>query len=103
MITIKECSILFSAIILYKWAATFALGVIFYKSGTEIDLFIKMIILFTSFGPIGIIIGMLCRDAGNLIKGIMQSIPGLTFIYVGASEVIFEEFSLSKKTNIKFL
>ncbi len=103
MNTIKECSILFSAIILHKWAAAFALGINFYKSGTETDLFIKMILLFTSFGPIGIIIGMIFSDAGNLIKGIMLSISGGTFIYVAASEVIVEEFSLSKKTNIKFL
>ncbi len=103
MNTIKECSILFSAIILHKWAASFALGISFYKSGTEKELFIKMILLFTCFGPIGVIIGMIFSDAGNLIKGIMLSISGGTFIYVAASEVIVEEFSLSKKTNIKFL
>ena len=103
MNTIKECSILFSAIILHKWAAAFALGISFYKSGTDTDLFIKMIIIFTSFGPLGIIIGMIFSDAGNLMKGIMLSISGGTFIYVAASEVIVEEFSLSKKTNIKFM
>ena len=103
MNTIKECSILFTAIILHKWAAAFALGISFYKSGTETELFIKMILLFTSFGPLGIIIGMIFSDAGNLIKGIMLSISGGTFIYVAASEVIVEEFSLSKKTNVKFL
>ena len=103
MNTIKECSILFSAIILHKWAAAFALGISFYKSGTEKELFIKMILIFTSFGPLGIIIGMLFSDAGFLIKGIMLSISGGTFIYVAASEVIVEEFSLSKKTNIKYL
>jgi zinc transporter 1/2/3 len=103
MNTLKECSILFSAIILHKWAAAFALGISFYKSGTETELFIKMILLFTSFGPLGVIIGMIFSDAGNLIKGIMLSISGGTFIYVSASEVIVEEFSLSKKTKIKFL
>ena len=103
MNTIKECSILFSAIILHKWAAAFALGISFYKSGTEKELFIKMILIFTSFGPLGIIIGMIFSDAGFLIKGIMLSISGGTFIYVAASEVIVEEFSLSKKTNIKYL
>ena len=103
MNTIKECSILFSAIILHKWAAAFALGISFYKSGTETDLFIKMIIIFTSFGPLGIIIGMIFSDAGNLIKGIMLRISVGTFIYVAASEVIVEEFSLSNKANIKFL
>ncbi len=103
MNTVKECSILFSAIILHKWAASFALGISFYKSGTEKDLFIKMILLFTSFGPFGIIIGIIFSDTGNLIKGIMLSISAGTFIYVASSEVIVEEFSLSKKTNIKFL
>ena len=103
MNTIRECSILFSAIILHKWAAAFALGISFYKSGTNTDLFVKMIIIFTSFGPLGIIIGMIFSDAGNLMKGVMLSISGGTFIYVAASEVIVEEFSLSKKTNIKFL
>ena len=103
MNTIKECSILFSAIILHKWAAAFALGISFYKSGTEKELFIKMILLFTSFSPLGIIIGMIFSDAGFLIKGIMLSISAGTFIYVATSEVIVEEFSLSKKTNIKYL
>lgn len=103
MNTIKECSILFSAIILHKWAAAFALGISFYKSGTDTDFFIKMIIIFTSFGPLGIIIGMIFSDAGNLVKGIMLSISVGTFIYVAASEVIVEEFSLSKKANIKFV
>ena len=103
MNTIKECSILFSAIIFHKWAGAFALGISFYKSGTEANLFIKMILVFTSFGPLGIIIGIIFSDAGNLVKGIMLSISGGTFIYVAASEVIVEEFSLSKKTNIKFL
>ena len=46
---------------------------------------------------------MLFSDVGFLIKGIMLSISGGTFIYVAASEVIVEEFSLSKKTNIKYL
>ena len=103
MNTIKECSILFSAIILHKWAAAFAIGISFYKSGTETDLFIKMIIIFTSFGPLGITIGMIFSDAGNLIKGIMLRISVGTFIYVAAFEVIVKEFSLSKKANIKFL
>ena len=62
-----------------------------------------MIIIFTSFGPLGIIIGMIFSDAGNLVKGIMLSISVGTFIYVAASEVIVEEFSLSKKANIKFV
>lgn len=103
MNTLKECSILFTAILLHKWAEAFALGISFYKSGTEKNIFIKMIIIFTLFGPLGIIIGMIFSDAGSLIKGIMLGISGGTFIYVAASEIIVEEFSLSKKIHIKYL
>ena len=102
MNTIKDCSILFTAILLHKWAEAFALGISFYKSGTEKNNFINMIVLFTLFGPLGIIIGMIFSDAGNLVKGILLGISGGTFIYVAASEIIVEEFSLSKKINIKF-
>ena len=102
MNTVKDCSILFTAILLHKWAEAFALGISFYKSGTEKNNFINMIILFTLFGPLGIIIGMIFSDAGNLAKGIMLGISGGTFIYVAASEIIVEEFSLSKKIKIKY-
>ena len=102
MNSLKDCSILFTAILLHKWAEAFALGISFYKSGTEKNIFIKMIIIFTLFGPIGIIIGMIFSDAGYLIKGIMLGISGGTFIYVAASEIIVEEFSLSKKINVKY-
>jgi zinc transporter 1/2/3 len=103
MNTLKECSILFTAILLHKWAEAFALGISFYKSGKEKNIFIKMILIFTLFGPLGIIIGMIFSDAGSLIKGIMLGISGGTFIYVAASEIIVEEFSLSKKIHIKYL
>ena len=102
MNTLKDCSILFTAILLHKWAEAFALGISFYKSGTEKNNFINMIILFTLFGPLGIIIGMIFSDAGNLVTGTMLGISGGTFIYVAASEIIVEEFSLSKKINIKY-
>ena len=49
MNTLKECSILFTAILLHKWAEAFALGISFYKSGTEKNIFIKMILIFTLF------------------------------------------------------
>ena len=103
MNSLKDCSILFTAILLHKWAESFALDISFYKSGTEKNNYIYMIFLFTLFGPLGIIIGMIFSDAGFLIKGIMLGISGGTFIYVAASEIIVEEFSLSKKINIKYL
>lgn len=102
MNTFKDCSLLFLAIILHKWAASFALGVRFYKSGTETNKIIKMIILFAAFGPIGIIIGMFFVEAGHLIEGILLGISGGTFIYVSTSEIIVEEFSVTKDRRSKF-
>lgn len=102
MNTFRDCTILFTAIIMHKWAASFALGISFYKSGIDTDFFIKMILLFSLFGPVGIIIGMFFSEAGSLMKGIMLSLSGGTFIYVAASEVLVEEFSISKSKNIKF-
>ena len=103
MNSLKDCSILFTAILLHKWAESFALGISFYKSGTEKNNYIYMIFLFTLFGPLGIIIGMIFSDAGFLIKGIMLGISGGTFIYVAASDIIVEAFSLRKKINIKYV
>ena len=99
---IRDCSILFSAIIMHKWAGSFALGISFYKSGVETGLFIKMILLFTLFSPIGITIGMFFTEAGFLMKGIMLSLSAGTFIYVAASEVLVEEFDISKSKNLKY-
>ena len=43
MNSLKDCSILFTAILLHKWAESFALGISFYKSGTEKNNYIYMI------------------------------------------------------------
>ena len=94
---------LFIAIIAHKWAESFALGISFYKAKIEVKIFIKMLIIFTFFTPIGILIGMYFSKSGFLIEGIMLSISSGTFIYVSTSEVIVEEFSSKGRKHIKFL
>ena len=91
------------AILAHKWAESFALGISFFKSGTEKGTFIKMIVLFSLFTPFGILIGLIFSGAGALIQGILLSISGGTFIYVSASEVIVEEFSISKYKYWKYI
>ena len=103
MNTQRNCFLLFIAIIVHKWAESFALGISFFKSGFEQSLFIKMITIFTLFCPLGIFIGMYFTDAGFLMRGIMLSLSGGTFLYVATSEVIVEEFSMSQENGIKFL
>ncbi len=103
MHTLKNTIFLLLAILAHKWAESFALGISFFKSGTEKGTFIKMIVIFALFTPFGIVIGLLFAQAGNLIQGILLSISGGTFIYVSASEVIVEEFSVTKYKYRKYL
>ena len=103
MHTLKNTIFLLLAILAHKWAESFALGISFYKSGTEKSTFIKMIIIYSLFTPFGIVIGLIFAEAGKLIQGILLSISGGTFLYVSASEVIVEEFSITKYKYRKYI
>ena len=96
MKTIRDLLFLLIAILAHKWAESLALGISFFKSGTERNIFIKMIVIFSLFSPSGIIIGILFSSAGYLIEGILLSVSGGTFLHVSASEVIVEEFAITK-------
>jgi zinc transporter 1/2/3 len=102
MKTIRDLLFLLVAILAHKWAESLALGISFFKSGTERNIFIKMIVIFSLFSPSGIIIGILFSSAGYLIEGILLSVSGGTFLYVSASEVIVEEFAITKYKYKKF-
>ena len=102
MKTIRDLLFLLIAILAHKWAESLALGISFFKSGTERNIFIKMIVIFSLFSPSGIIIGILFSSAGYLIEGILLSVSGGTFLYISASEVIVEEFAITKYKYKKF-
>lgn len=60
-------------------------------------------ILFTLFTPIGIGIGWILQSNGNrLMEGIILALSSGTFIYVACSEVIVEEFAVTKYKYMKF-
>jgi zinc transporter 1/2/3 len=61
-----------------------------------------MLITFTIFTPVGILIGMYFSKSGFLIEGIMLSISSGTFVYVSTSEVIVEEFSSKGSKHLKY-
>lgn len=65
--------------------------------------FIRMIFLFSIFTPLGIVIGMALTAASKLVEAIFISISTGTFLYVACSEVIVEEFAISKNRFIKYL
>ncbi len=51
----------------------------------------------------GISLGLILTDTSKIVEGIILAISTGTFIYVAASEVIVEEFAVTKYRYSKFL
>lgn len=99
----RETLFLAIAIISHKWAESFTLGISFYKTNTESNLYMKLMIIFSIFSPIGILIGMFLSGSNTLVEAIFLSLSGGTFLYISASEIIVEEFSVTKYKYSKYL
>jgi zinc transporter 1/2/3 len=99
----QSTSFLFLAIISHKWAEAFTLGISFSKAQTDKQTFVRLILLFALFTPIGIGIGIFLSSSSKLIEAIFLAMSTGTFIYVAASEVIVEEFAVTKYKYSKFL
>lgn len=62
-----------------------------------------MMILFTIFTPLGICLGMILLEKSTFLEGIFLAISAGTFLYISASEVIVEEFAITKYRYEKFI
>lgn len=91
------------AIVSHKWAESFTLGVSFYKTNTQDKTYFKLILLFSFFTPLGILFGILIANSSELIEAIFLGLSGGTFIYISCSEIIVEEFSVTKYKYTKFI
>jgi zinc transporter 1/2/3 len=100
---VKDTLFLFIAIISHKWAEAFTLGISFSKAGTDRVTFIRLILLFAFFTPIGIVAGIFISSSSKLVEGIFLALSTGTFLYVAASEVIVEEFAVTKYKYQKFI
>ena len=58
--------------------------------------------MFSLFSPVGILLGFFI-SSNRLVESIFLAISTGTFIYVACSEVIVEEFALTKYKWMKFL
>ena len=89
----------------------------FSKNESRKNLSIRMIIIFSSTGPLGIGIGWALTQTSPIISAVFMSISAGwdiriylmtihknlgTFLYISASEVVVEEFSISKNKWLKF-
>ena len=94
---------LFLAILCHKWVEALTIGINFNNSQLEYDTIIKFILIFASMTPIGIILGLIFAGTSDLIEGFFFAVSSGTFIYISASEVVIEEFSVSKYKKHKFI
>ena len=92
------------AIGIHKGAAASALGISLVKTfPNDFSLVRKLIFLFSMATPLGIVIGILASNAGVIIDVIFSSLAAGTFIYIGCTEIVVQEFSIPGDRFIKLL
>jgi zinc transporter 1/2/3 len=91
--TFGDSALLTLSIALHQPAESVALLVAFLKSGMSQDQITKYLAIFSCMGPIGVGIGMVVKSFSSpFIDATMLAIVAGTFVYVGATEVIPEEW-----------
>ncbi len=90
------------AIMINKISVALSLGLSFQKSQTDIQTYIRFILLFSMFSPFGIVLGYF-SVSNELAKAVLLSFASGTFIYVSCSVNIVEEFALTRYKYSKYL
>jgi zinc transporter 1/2/3 len=102
--TFGDCAILSLSIALHQPAESIALLVAFLKSGMPKPQIVRFLSIFSAMGPIGVALGMAVNEfAAPIVDAVMVAIVAGTFVYVGATEVIPEEWEDSEHKWKKFL
>jgi len=102
--TFGDCGLLTLSIALHQPAESIALLVAFLKSGLSEGEITKYLSIFSAMGPIGVAIGMAVNEfAAPIVDAVMLAIVAGTFVYVGATEVIPEEWEDSSNKWKKFI
>ena len=83
------------AILVHKGAAGCSLGISLVKTfPDDMKLCRNLIFIFSIATPVGVGLGMIVANAGDIYDIIFSSLAAGTFVYIGCSEVIVEEFSV---------
>lgn len=91
------------AIVVHKGAAGSALGISMVKGFPDnFRLIRQLIFVFAIATPIGVLIGMLASNAGDTVDVIMSSLAAGTFVYIGCTEMVVQEFSKPEYKWLKF-
>jgi zinc transporter 1/2/3 len=106
--TLVGSVVIFLAIIAHKGAAAFALGVEFQRSGFDRSKYLRLLLIFASMTPLGIILGaglehVLQGNYGRLFEGIFDCLAAGTFLYIAIIEIIGKEFTARSPSGLKFV
>ena len=84
------------ALFIHKSAASMSLGISIFKNFSDEDQKkgMMLLIIFALATPIGIAAGLIMLGSNDMVEVIFSSFAGGTFVYIAASEVIVEEFSI---------
>jgi len=101
--TALEASLLAFSILLHTPAESVALLVSFLKSGLPQSQVALLLTIFSLVGPFGLGTGIVVsRFAGKIVDAVLIALTSGTFIYVGATEIIAEEFEVPEHKWKKF-
>ena len=83
------------AILIHKGAASSSLGISLVKTFPDnFKLCRGLILCFAVATPLGVGLGILLSNSGELIEVIFTSLSAGTFLYIACTEVIVEEFAI---------
>ena len=92
------------AIFIHKGIAGMALGISLVKTFPDnITLCKWLVFSFAISSPIGISIGMMIQNSNDIVQVIFTCLAAGTFVYIGCSEIIVQEFSVPGLRIVKLL
>eukprot|EP00238_Polyblepharides_amylifera_P015617 CAMPEP_0196575542 /NCGR_PEP_ID=MMETSP1081-20130531/4996_1 /TAXON_ID=36882 /ORGANISM="Pyramimonas amylifera, Strain CCMP720" /LENGTH=539 /DNA_ID=CAMNT_0041893879 /DNA_START=46 /DNA_END=1665 /DNA_ORIENTATION=- len=91
----QDVFLVFWAILAHKSVVALSLGVKFLTDGASTFQTMTLLTAFSLVSPIGILIGMAIDNENGTTSMILNGISAGTFLYIGATEVVVDEFELS--------
>ena len=94
---------MFLAIFIHKSAAALSLGISLVKTFPDDFTMVRwLVFIFSIATPIGVIAGMILTSSGEIYTIVFSSIAAGTFLYISASEVVVQEFSVGGQRFLKY-
>jgi len=93
---------IFLAILIHKGIAGMSLGISLVRTfPNDITLCKWLVFSFAISSPVGIALGMSLANTSDLIEVIFTCLAAGTFVYIGCSEVVVQEFSVPGQRLLK--